>query len=169
MVNAVYPGPLSEAEALLQPLISAGPSLTNVTAVPWKSLVSSAFFGAEPANSTCGKGLVQNVFGGGIKTYHIPTLQQYIYDLNGFFMAYPSTRGTVFFIEHFPWQAVRAISDDETAYPHRDFTAHLYVSLPAQHLELPFSPPSISRPKNAFVVLCLSSEKNHRLRSVRLV
>ncbi|KAM0796584.1 FAD-dependent oxidase [Usnea florida] len=120
-----YGGPLSEAEALLEPLISANPSLKNITAVPWKSLVSSAFFGAEPADSTCTKDLVQNVYGGGIKTYDIPTFQTFFYDLNNFYMEYPSAQGSVFFIEHFPWQAVRAVSDEETAYPHRDFTAHL--------------------------------------------
>lgn len=68
---------------------------------------------------------MQNVYGGGVKTYDISTFERFFYDLNNFYMSHPSAQGSAFFIDYLPWQAVRAISDEETAYPHRDFTAHL--------------------------------------------
>lgn len=125
LVNAAYSGPISEAKTLLQPLLATGPTIQKIESVAWGALVSTAFLGAEPANTTCPDGFVQDVYGGGLKTYDIPAFNNFLTHLNNLYVSKPGTQGSVFFIEHFPWQAVRAVQDDETAYPHRDFTAHL--------------------------------------------
>ena len=127
LVNVAYPGPISEAKTLLQPLLAAGPTIQKIESVTWDVLISTAFLGAEPANTTCPDGFVQDVYGGGLKTYNVSALKTFLSDLNNLYVSQPGTQGSVFFIEHFPWQAVRAVPDEETAYPHRDFTAHLWV------------------------------------------
>lgn len=119
-----------EGTALIQPLIDLHPIRQNITEVPWKDLVSTSFFEAEGSlPNPCIKGLHQNVYGGSIKTYDIPTFQNFIIDLEAFYDSYPNARGSIWFIEHFAKQAVKAVPDNETAYPWRDITAHLFVYL----------------------------------------
>lgn len=91
---------------------------------------------------------MQNVYGGAIKTYDILAFQSLFADLNNFYSSYPEAQGTTFFIEHFAWQAVRAVKDEETANPHRDITAHLYVICHSQHplTSLPCPPKTLLKP-----------------------
>jgi hypothetical protein len=37
----------------------------------------------------------------------------------------PGLNASSYWIEYFPTQAVQAVSDDETAYPHRNIAAHM--------------------------------------------
>lgn len=127
VVNAAYAGPMSKGMPLVQPLIDAHPIKQNITMVTWNNLLSSAFFGLAPKNAPCIKGQDRNVYGVGIKTYHVPTFTTFLTDLQNFFLQYPAARSSVFFIEAFPNQAVKGVADDATAYPHRDMNAHLFV------------------------------------------
>ncbi|OCL02959.1 FAD-binding domain-containing protein [Glonium stellatum] len=123
-INAVYAGPLSEGTALIQPILSANPIRQNITMVPWGSYINATFWGAGQFG--CPKRFNANVYGGSVKTYDIPTFQKFFSDWNGFLKANPAAQEqSVFFIETFPTQAVRAVPDNTTAYPHRDITAHL--------------------------------------------
>lgn len=97
----------------------------NVTMVPYRDLLSSAFFGATPPSTPCPRDSLRNVYGLGVKTYDVPTLQSFFDRLTDLYETYPDVRGSVFFIEAFPMQAARAVPDEETAYPHRDINGHL--------------------------------------------
>lgn len=125
VVNAVYAGPTDEGTKLVQPLIDATPLLQNISTVTWNNVLSSAFFGTAPKDATCTKQLYRDVYGLGIKTYDVQTYDTYLSNLQVLYQEYPATQSSVFFIEMFPTQAVRAVSDNATAYPHRDITAHL--------------------------------------------
>ena len=128
LINAAYAGPLSAGKALIQPLLDLGPIKENISEIPWSKLTETAFFEAEGSlPNPCIKGLHQNVYGGSIKTYDIPTFQNWVAELDMFYSEYPNARGSIWFIEHFATQAVKAVSDEATAYPWRDITAHLYV------------------------------------------
>lgn len=123
VVNALYAGPLDKGTALVQGLVDAHPAKQAITMVQWNEIDKKAFFGSAP--TTCAKNQNQNVYGLGIKTYDVPTFQTFFADLQKLFVDHPPTQQSVFFIEAFPNQAVKAVPFDETAYPWRDITAHL--------------------------------------------
>ena len=123
VVNAIYAGPLDKGTALVQGLVRARPARQAITMIPWNEIEKKSFFGS--ASATCTKNQIQNVYGLGIKTYDLPTFQNFFAGLQKLFVDHPPTRPSVFFIEAFPNQAVKAIPFDETAYPWRDITAHL--------------------------------------------
>ena len=128
LINAAYAGPLSSGKALIQPLLDLRPVKENISEIPWSELTQTAFFEAEGSlPNPCIKGLHQNVYGGSIRTYDIPTFQNWVAELDIFYSNYPNARGSIWFIEQFATQAVKAVSDEATAYPWRDITAHLYV------------------------------------------
>jgi hypothetical protein len=124
VVNAAYSGSVADAKTLLQPLIDADPTRQNIALIPYNELLNASFFGTA-ANLPCTKDTLQNVYGLGLKSYDIPTFQQYMANLTDLFETQPAARGSVFFIEAFPMQAARAVPDSATAYPHRDINAHL--------------------------------------------
>ena len=114
--------------ALIQPLLDLRPIKQNISEIPWSELTETAFFDAEGSlPNPCIKDLHQNVYGGSIKTYDIPTFQTFVAELDIFYNDYPNAQSSIWFIEHFATQAVRAVPDEATAYPWRDITAHLYV------------------------------------------
>lgn len=121
----MYFGPLDDGIPLLEPLLTLHPTMHNVTMVPYRDLFSSAFFGATPPSTPCPRDSLRNVYGLGVKTYDVPTLQSFFDRLTDLYETYPDVRGSMFFIEAFPMQAARAVPDEETAYPHRDINGHL--------------------------------------------
>ncbi|EPE25298.1 FAD-binding protein [Glarea lozoyensis ATCC 20868] len=125
VVNAVYAGLMSDGLPLIQPLIDANPSMKSISVVTYNNLISSAFFGTAPKSGICTKGLNRSVYGVGIKTFHIPTFIEYFQNLQHLYSEYPAAQSSVFFIESFPKQAVVAVPNDATAYPHRGTNAHL--------------------------------------------
>ncbi|ROV97135.1 hypothetical protein VMCG_07469 [Cytospora schulzeri] len=128
IVNAVYNGPLSEAEDLLAPLLNTvTPLKQNVTSVPENKLVYAATFGSQgdPTVACTGKGVNRSVFGGGIKTYDRDTYINFIKALEDLLTTNTDLRKSIFFIEHFSNVKVQEISDDSSAFPWRDIKAHL--------------------------------------------
>jgi hypothetical protein len=61
----------------------------------------------------------------GVKTLDEATFKKFTADFTSFFYQFPVARGSLFFLEFFPTQAVMAVPDDATAYPHRDITGQL--------------------------------------------
>ena len=107
----------------MQGLVKAGPVKQAISMIQWNEINAKSFFGSAPA--LCSKGTNQNVYGLGIQTYDVPTLQTFLLGLQKLFRDQPATQQSVFFIEAFPNQAVKAVSADATAYAWRDITAHL--------------------------------------------
>lgn len=103
--------------------------------VPWRYITSASFFGAEPLSpSSCVTGNNRNLYGGSIKSYHIATWNKFFADLQAFYASNLNAQSSIFFIQQFSKDVVQAVPDDATAYPHRDITAHLFVT-PWLHLQ----------------------------------
>jgi hypothetical protein len=131
-LNAVYAGPRSEFTTLLEPLLTAFPPTSqNVSEVSWNNLTKVAFFGSESrVPDPCAvKNLSDNIYGGAIQTWDVPTFERLFADLAAFFDKYLAARGTVFFIEFFSKEKSMSVPDDATAYPWRNVTAHLLVDV----------------------------------------
>jgi len=74
----------------------------------------------------CQKSVNANLYGLGIKSYNLDTFETFFADWDAFLQANPETQeGSLFYMEAFPTQAVRAVPNNATAYPHRDILAHV--------------------------------------------
>jgi hypothetical protein len=128
IVHAVYAGSQAEGQKLIQPLFDLKPTRTNVTMINWAAINSYQFFGSGlPYNKTaCAKNATHNVYGGAVKQFDIPTFQTFYSNYDRLLQSMPDKlAGTVYFIEFFPKQAVKAVPANATSYPWRDITAHL--------------------------------------------
>lgn len=124
LLSVVYIGPLEVGRTYIQPLVnSTRPTLQNVTSIPWDQIPTQSFFAS--ASSSCVRGVNRNVYGAGTRNIDVPTFDNFFTQVGSFYQRFPGAAGTVFFIERFATQAVQAVSDDATAYPHRDINTHL--------------------------------------------
>ncbi|KAK3311874.1 putative FAD-dependent oxidase [Apodospora peruviana] len=130
-VNIVYAGRLVELQPLLDPLLAkVTPYRQNVSEIPWSQMLYYNFFGATPsAPAACAaKGLDRDIYGGAIKSYDKREWNRFIANFSSFLRgADEASRSSIFFIEQFSKVKVLQIPDEETAYPWRDITAHLYI------------------------------------------
>lgn len=61
----------------------------------------------------------------GIKQWDVPTHVAQFTSWVDLITENPGLNASSYWIEFFPTQAVEAVPDDETAYPHRDIAAHM--------------------------------------------
>ncbi|KAL2871241.1 uncharacterized protein BJX67DRAFT_343924 [Aspergillus lucknowensis] len=122
-VNFIYFGPEEEAQPYLQPFYDLQPTRSNFTVVPWNILYSTLYFGADSA--ACKEN--NHLFNGGAGVTHIDVdaFTAYTTRFTDFWRDYPGVTPAVVF-SRFPNQAVRAVPDEETAYPYRDISTHIY-------------------------------------------
>ncbi|KAF2832646.1 FAD-binding domain-containing protein [Ophiobolus disseminans] len=124
LLNIVYVGALEVGSTYIQSLLdTTKPTLHNVTSIPWDQVSTKSFFAS--ATSSCVRGANRNVYGAGVRNIDVPTFDDFFAKIGSFYQQYPGAAGTVFFIERFATQAVQVVSDDTTAYPHRDINTHL--------------------------------------------
>ena len=121
--NAVYAGPQKAGIPLIQPILNLHPTVQNISMIPWKDVTAQSLFNGDPL--ACTKGGLHNLYGMGLKTFDVATFKKFTADFTNFFYKFPGARNSFFFLEHFPTQAVLAVPDDATAYPHRDISSHL--------------------------------------------
>ena len=106
----------------LEPLFALDPVLTRTKTVPWNHLIENCYFGID--NTACKTGNYINMFSVGIKQTDTQTFESYFEDLTAFSRRNPGINSHLV-IHRFPTQAVQAVADNETAYPHRDIKMHV--------------------------------------------
>lgn len=124
-LNAVYAGPKEEGLKLLQPLLDLPVLEKNITQVTWDVLAASAAFG-ESAGS-CVPGTRSQYSGLGIAQWDVPTHMKVFDQWINLVQNYPAANSSIYWVEFFPNQAIIAVPDKETAYPHRNIRAHVYA------------------------------------------
>ncbi|KAL6230189.1 hypothetical protein BDW75DRAFT_223377 [Aspergillus navahoensis] len=122
-INFIYYGPEEEAQQYLQPFYDLQPTRANFTVVPWNLLYSTLYFGAD--SIACKDN--NHLFNGGAGVTHIDVdaFTKYTTRFTEFWRQNPGVTPAVVF-SRFPNQAVRAVPDEETAYPYRDISTHIY-------------------------------------------
>ncbi|KAJ9254992.1 CAZyme family AA7 [Paecilomyces variotii] len=121
LLNAVYPGPEHEALNLIQPFMDIPYIEKNISLVSWDMVDSSAGFGL--GSMFCVDGQMHDMYSVGVKTLDLQTHLDYFNNLTAFYENYPSASGSAWEIEFFPIQAIEAVPDFLTAYPHRAIRA----------------------------------------------
>jgi hypothetical protein len=125
MINANYFGPVDEGMRYLDPFIALGPSETEILTVPWNRVTSTSYFRLD--EKACKKGQYINMYSIGRNRTDVSIYESFFDDLTDFYSENPDIL-TFFVIHRFPTQAVLAVPDEETAYPHRHLKMHMYVS-----------------------------------------
>ncbi|KAL8665054.1 MAG: hypothetical protein Q9202_002610 [Teloschistes flavicans] len=115
-VNALYYGSKEQAAAYLDPFSTIGPILSNITTVPWNKELDAAFFGST--NGACVRHNNVNIYSLALQQTDVATWTSHFDSLAAFYKQYPTYQGR-FLAERYPTQAVEAVPDSKTAYPHR--------------------------------------------------
>ncbi|RAH54231.1 FAD-dependent oxidase [Aspergillus piperis CBS 112811] len=139
ILNAAYAGPKSEGLAHLQPFLDLPYHKRNITQLTWNVLDTSALFGMDA--DFCIDGDMHNLWALGVARIDVPTHIAFFNTMVDFYYAYPEATGSSYEIEFFSTQAVRAVKDEETAYPYRDITAHVMLTFA-------YDDASLSKPVN---------------------
>ncbi|KAJ5783898.1 CAZyme family AA7 [Penicillium psychrosexuale] len=122
LLNAVYPGAEQEGLDLLAPFLNLTSIQRNITMIKWDAVDDDAGFGL--ATAFCVNGEKHDMWSLGVRSIDAATHIDYFSKLVQFWEDYPSASGTTWQVEYFPIQAVTAVADDSTAYPHREISAH---------------------------------------------
>ncbi len=96
--------------------------MTNKLTVPWNKLIETSFFGMD--STACQTGQYINMYSIGLKHADASTFVSYFNDMDAFSRSNPDIH-TVFVTHRFPTQAVVAVADEATAYPHREVKMHV--------------------------------------------
>lgn len=122
-INFIYYSPEAEAQQYLQPFYDLHPTRANFTVVPWNLLYTTLYFGAD--SIACKDN--NRLFNGGAAATHIDVdaFTEYTTRFTGFWRQNPGVKPAVVF-SRLPNRAVRAVPDEETAYPYRDISTHIY-------------------------------------------
>ncbi|KAJ5932126.1 hypothetical protein N7516_006615 [Penicillium verrucosum] len=122
LLNAVYPGPKQKGLNLLAPFLDLAYIERNITMIHWDAINEVAGFGL--GKEFCVKGQKFDLWSAGVRSIDATTHINFFNKLVQFWHDYPSASGSAWQVEYFPTQAVTAIADDSTAYPHRQINAH---------------------------------------------
>lgn len=114
------------------------PIKQNVSSVPENQMIYSACFGGEanPTVACSGKGNLQSVFAPGIKNYDKDTFVGFIEAFEELMINNADLQGSNLFLEHFSRVKALEYSDESSAYPWRDITAHPSVFQICHRLDL---------------------------------
>ncbi|CAG7946347.1 unnamed protein product [Penicillium nalgiovense] len=122
LFNAVYAGSKQEGLNLIAPFLDLTYIQRNISMINWDAISEAAGFGLVP--EFCVKGQKYDLWSAGVRSIDATTHINFFNKLVQFWNDYPSASGSAWQVEYFPVQAVTAIADDSTAYPHRQISAH---------------------------------------------
>lgn len=129
MLNAYYAGSHEEGMSLVSEFNELPPLQKDIQMVAWNVMDTSAGFGL--ARLFCIEGQMHNMWSLGVRTIDAQTHIDFFNRLAAFWKQYPSAIGSTWEIEYFSSEAVRAVPDASTAYPHRTVGAQEYVPSPS--------------------------------------
>ncbi|KAI4235936.1 MAG: hypothetical protein L6R40_006304 [Gallowayella cf. fulva] len=115
-VNAVFYGTEAQAKPYLDPINALKPILSNTSSVPWNKQLEVAFFGAT--SGACARRNRVNIYSLALKKTDVATWTAHFDELADFYLKYPGYQGR-FLAERYATQAVLAVPESTTAYPHR--------------------------------------------------
>ena len=125
IANAVYSGPMEDAQRYLEAFTALGPTRSSVTTATWPELSSVAQFGTEWY--ACQRNQFVNVATVGLGKIHIPTLEAVFAKFIAFYESHPTYEGR-FGFQKYSNDVVAAIPASKTVYPGREIKTHVYVT-----------------------------------------
>lgn len=123
--SCVYHGPKNDAIPLLAPILGLGPREKNITELPWNRLTAEGSFGLDA--KICTPGGQHELFAANLRYRNATAWVSMFNAMSDLFASTPGARqGTVLF-EAWSNQAMKAVPDEETAYPWRDTQVYVYA------------------------------------------
>ncbi|KAL3461912.1 hypothetical protein BJX64DRAFT_299902 [Aspergillus heterothallicus] len=126
-VNAIYYGPQSDGEPLVQPFIDLNPTMSNISTVTSRQLMDAAFFSFFGGNNgACIPNQHINIYTVGLKQIHTRTFESFFNDLDGFWREYPDYQGRLL-LQRYANDAVIDIPDEDSAYGQRQVRTFMNI------------------------------------------
>ncbi|KAL2810520.1 hypothetical protein BJX63DRAFT_444698 [Aspergillus granulosus] len=126
-VNAIYYGPQSDGESLVQPFVDLGPTMSNITSVTSRQLMDAAFFSFFGGNNgACVPNQHINIYTVGLKHIHVPTFESFFNNLDGFWREYPDYQGRLL-LQRYANNAVIDVPDEDSAYGQREVKTFMNI------------------------------------------
>ncbi|KAI9879288.1 MAG: hypothetical protein M1830_009018 [Pleopsidium flavum] len=124
VINANFYGPKEEGLSYLRPFFALNPIRSSIEMVPWSEVISTSYFGFD--STACVDGQYVNAYSIGLKCTEVSTFESFFAELSDFSRQHPNIHSNLV-IHRFPTQAVLAVPDSETAYPHRQLKMHVQL------------------------------------------
>ncbi|KAH7115005.1 hypothetical protein B0J11DRAFT_444774 [Dendryphion nanum] len=117
LLGIIYNGPESEAKKYITPFNDLKPLFASSLVAPHTAL--PAITGNDMNSEICQNGLNRLKFPVGLQTFDVPTLGKIFDTYSNFTAATPALNGTILLFEGYSNQAVMAVDETTTAFPHR--------------------------------------------------
>ncbi|KAL2871245.1 FAD-binding oxidoreductase [Aspergillus lucknowensis] len=126
-VNAIYYGPQSTGEPLMQPFVDLNPTMSNISTVTSRQLMDAAFFSFFGGNNgACIPNQHINIYTVGLKQTPVPTFESFFNDLDGFWREYPDYQGRLL-LQRYANDAVTDVPDEDAAYAQRQVKTFMNI------------------------------------------
>jgi hypothetical protein len=142
LVNVNFAGTPHSAAPYLARLEALGPLRAETLDVSWPEVFSTSYFGIDDTKA-CGRNQHVNMRSVGVARTNPEALTAAMGELERFNREQPDVIMSMVF-HRFSNEAVLKVSDEETAYPHRNIKMHMYV--PILILFIPFPMLGMVRP-----------------------
>ncbi|RYP19806.1 hypothetical protein DL765_003152 [Monosporascus sp. GIB2] len=116
--NWAWLGPEVEGREIISPLLEMNPPVADISVMSWTEITKRAGFRADAL--MCQKGQNRSMYAANMREFPVSLYEKTVDKMAQFFDEHPDGRGSNVLLENWPNSAVRAISDDATAYPWRD-------------------------------------------------
>ncbi|KAF2668117.1 FAD-binding domain-containing protein [Microthyrium microscopicum] len=113
-----YEGPLSELQEYSAPIRDLGPMHVETGELPMPALASVTYMGEE--DISCAKGMTGMRFPLGMTQFDIVALRKLYDHFDQTMQQIPAFNGSFFLLEMYSTQAVKAVPEESTAFPHRE-------------------------------------------------
>ena len=123
LVNVNFAGTPRSAAPYLAPLKALNPLRAEVLEVPWPKVFSTSYFGIEDTKA-CGRNQHVNMRSVGAARTDPEALTAFVGELERFNREHPDVIMAMV-LHRFSNEAVLKVSDEETAYPHRNIKMHM--------------------------------------------
>ncbi|KAL4884469.1 hypothetical protein BJY04DRAFT_215436 [Aspergillus karnatakaensis] len=125
LINIVHHGPEAETLSHLTSLLDLGPIKMEVHEIPWNKVTETVVFGMDAAISQPGE--IRDVHGFNLRSRDAKTLIE-VFDMAcAFYDAVPTARSLTVLFEGWSNAAVKAVEEDETAFPWRGTEVYGFI------------------------------------------
>ena len=114
----LYDGPTSEAREYAAPFRSIGPLMTQEGEATIQELAKLTFMDED--SPSCSKDFTSLRYPIGLKSYNTEAVRKVYNEIDETIQRVPELSGSVFLLEGYSTQAVQAVDERTTAFPHRE-------------------------------------------------
>ena len=113
----IYHGPASEELEYAAPIKDLNPIPIGAGEVPMPALAAMTYMGVDSVGCAYGNTVIRHPIG--TKTYNVASIRKMYDEFDSTLNKHPELKGSFFLLEGYSTQAVKALPEESTAFPHR--------------------------------------------------